>query len=691
MAARSAVLRAALGLALAAASLSLHGPAAATGGTFRFLTQSLPVGSTNAEYVSRVLTANAGGPVTFSVDAGTPLPGGMALASDTGVLTGRPTSTFNDPVTFHASDGLSTIDLTVTLRVNSSGGGGNEGSTFGGLPLASGRVGAPYTHTVTVQNGVGPYVFGAASLPAGLRLDGLTGTISGTPIAPGTFHVSLSVTDHGEGENKVVTSAPLTVLPAASDLAFATRVLDNGEVGTPYCENVVVTRTVPSPLGAVSYSASGLPAGLAIDPATGLVTGTPAAAGTFETTLTASDGADTVSTNLAMVVVPSATSRFHWDFFGIPNALVNVAYARQPPILVAAANGTSVTYAATGLPAGITYSATTGELAGSAAEVGIYPVTFTATDAAASASITLTLDFLVLPPSGGDASSLAVNAWVTKSKLRPGEAGAGAWKGALVYNADRRAGRAFDPLTQTASAALGSNAFVVPAAGFRPVRGGFAYRSARGEEPSVSMKLAPAKQAISWSVGAAAFPETLPGAVRQAYLLGARGWRIDTFVEERGKLAVPSGLRTAAFVVAKARIDVRGPGEDSVNLAFLLCDPSLDYESGVSTLRLRLVEGANVLLDRDFTALGTGTIATGVGGSVAHTIRTAADTATADRITKFQFKGATGKGTLSIAAATLPALGDAETHVGAELTVGTRTYYTGVTFFERRANRYSVP
>ncbi len=35
-------------------------------GTFRFLTQSLPGGTTNAEYVARFITANADGSVTFT-------------------------------------------------------------------------------------------------------------------------------------------------------------------------------------------------------------------------------------------------------------------------------------------------------------------------------------------------------------------------------------------------------------------------------------------------------------------------------------------------------------------------------------------------------------------------------------------------------------------------------------------------
>src|SRR5687767_13870537 len=151
-----------------AAALSLHAPGAGAAttsenGVFRFLTLGLPVGTTNAEYVARLLTVNSDGPVVFTRDAATPLPAGMSVDGTTGLLTGRPTSTFNSDVTFRADDGTNSIELTTNLRVNSSGGGGNEGSTFGGLPFAQGRVGTAYSHTVTVQNGVGPYVFGAAS------------------------------------------------------------------------------------------------------------------------------------------------------------------------------------------------------------------------------------------------------------------------------------------------------------------------------------------------------------------------------------------------------------------------------------------------------------------------------------------------------------------------------------------------
>src|SRR5688572_33332177 len=71
-------------------------------GTFRFLTQSLPDGTTNAEYVARFVTANADGPVTFT--ASTALPAGLSLDPLSGFLTGIPTATFNGSITVVAND-----------------------------------------------------------------------------------------------------------------------------------------------------------------------------------------------------------------------------------------------------------------------------------------------------------------------------------------------------------------------------------------------------------------------------------------------------------------------------------------------------------------------------------------------------------------------------------------------------------
>src|SRR2546426_2016485 len=92
-------------------------------GTFEFLTESLPEGTTNGEYAARFVTANADGPVTFT--ALSALPAGLHLDPLSGFLTGIPTATFNNTITVAANDGTQQIQADVLLKINSSGGGGN--------------------------------------------------------------------------------------------------------------------------------------------------------------------------------------------------------------------------------------------------------------------------------------------------------------------------------------------------------------------------------------------------------------------------------------------------------------------------------------------------------------------------------------------------------------------------------------
>jgi hypothetical protein len=89
-----------------------------------------------------------------------------------------------------------------------------------------------------------------------------------------------------------------------------------GAVGTPASLQIKATDSASGQT--LSYAAAGLPAGLSITPATGLIFGTPATAGTSTVTVTATDGTGA-----------SGSATFTWTVTGAGGATCQVTYTTQ--------------------------------------------------------------------------------------------------------------------------------------------------------------------------------------------------------------------------------------------------------------------------------------------------------------------------------------------------------------------------
>jgi putative Ig domain-containing protein len=138
---------------------------------------------------SATLTATGGrSPYTWSA---TNLPTWLTLDPATGAISGQPTvpGTVTAEITVTDALGLKTTqNLTVAVAAKLA---------FVNKPLPRGKVGRSYHGRLATVGGVAPRAFRLlrGKLPAGLRLNTLTGALSGTPRKAGTYRFTVRVRD----------------------------------------------------------------------------------------------------------------------------------------------------------------------------------------------------------------------------------------------------------------------------------------------------------------------------------------------------------------------------------------------------------------------------------------------------------------------------------------------------------------
>lgn len=247
----------------------------------------LPNGVVASPY-SRTLSASGGTPpYQWSVSSGS-LPPGVSLSSGTGVLSGTPSAAGNFNFTFRVSDNTQPTPAAATkaftLRIN------NPVPSITRLnPSSASAGGSPFTLTVIGSNFLAESIVTWNGLSRSTTFIGstrLTASISASDInAPGGITVAVRNPSPGGGSSNGLTFLVLPIIIPVS--ITSTSPLPNGFVGSSYSQTLSASGGT-SPY-TWSMGAGSLPTGLKLDSASGVISGTVTASGSFQFTMRARD------------------------------------------------------------------------------------------------------------------------------------------------------------------------------------------------------------------------------------------------------------------------------------------------------------------------------------------------------------------------------------------------------------------
>lgn len=321
---------------------------------------TLPAGQVGVAYGPYSLSFQTP-PAAGTTYSATGLPSGVTINTSTGAISGTPAISGEFSGNISLNDGGLINNFSYALTIAPALGAPEITSDL----TAIGAVGDDsFVYSLSASNA--PTSYNVGTLPPGLSYSTDLAQITGTPSTAGTYPVSLSAnnaTGTGSTVTLVITIQPSGPVPAINSAATVT-----ANLSAPLSYQITATN---SP---TSYTASGLPVGLSLNAASGLISGTPTVAGVSTATLTASNGnGASASFTLTFILGPVSVINSAATLTGYAGAAIT-------PYALSATN-TPLSYNVGALPAGLTYDSANKTIKGTPAAAGTSAVNITASNA----------------------------------------------------------------------------------------------------------------------------------------------------------------------------------------------------------------------------------------------------------------------------------------------------------------------